>query len=473
MTLTRRLLLLALISVLPAIVIWTYTEVTLRRAREAEVQDLALRQAQLAASEIERIFEGVRSLLVAVGEVPSVRALDTAACVPYLAALQPKVPYLVSIVGLDPERQVRCRQRAPPDERFDRPLVFPGGAPGERTSSSGEIHGGRIAKEARAAARPPLPRQGRTDRRRRRGGARSRLVRPATQRAQPARRMVRSRSRIATASSSPASRCRSGSSGTRSPTRFKLSSPRRSRGAIEVHEPGRRQARPRLHSGLATRPSTSMSAPASRRRCLQHHRRGREARLRAHRRRLRPGPLPGLARRPRFRREAVRHHGRRRPRLAHGSYDARIEGSARQRRVWASRRRLQRTHGRRRAAAARRAGKRGAGPPCPRSRPDGHLVVRPDEARGRLVVEGRDPARAFRPTKTSTRPMPSGSRSSIRTTGRRRTGLGEGHRRGRRLRGGVSRSCTRTAASTGSTARGRVFFDAGASPCASSASFRT
>jgi Tfp pilus assembly protein PilE len=37
MTLTKRLLLLALISVLPAIVIWTYTEVSLRRARETSV----------------------------------------------------------------------------------------------------------------------------------------------------------------------------------------------------------------------------------------------------------------------------------------------------------------------------------------------------------------------------------------------------------------------------------------------------
>ena len=61
MSLTRRLLLVALISVLPAIVIWTYTEVSLRRAREAEINGLAMRQAQLAASEVERIFEGIRT----------------------------------------------------------------------------------------------------------------------------------------------------------------------------------------------------------------------------------------------------------------------------------------------------------------------------------------------------------------------------------------------------------------------------
>ncbi|MBM6594352.1 sensor histidine kinase [Microvirga pudoricolor] len=109
MSLTRRLLLVALISVLPAIVIWTYTEVSLRRAREAEINGLALRQAQLAASEIERIFEGVRSLLVAVEEVPSVRDFNGPACTSYLGNLRAKVPYLDAVVVLDPNGLARCQ----------------------------------------------------------------------------------------------------------------------------------------------------------------------------------------------------------------------------------------------------------------------------------------------------------------------------------------------------------------------------
>ncbi|WP_210485850.1 sensor histidine kinase [Microvirga antarctica] len=110
MTLTRRLLLLALISVLPAIVIWTYTEVSLRRAREAEVTELAVRQARLAASELERILDGIQSLLLAVDETPSIRALNAPACSTYLRSLQQKVPHLVSLVALDMEGAVRCRQ---------------------------------------------------------------------------------------------------------------------------------------------------------------------------------------------------------------------------------------------------------------------------------------------------------------------------------------------------------------------------
>jgi PAS domain S-box-containing protein len=109
MTLTRRLLLLALISVLPAIVIWTYTEVSLRRDREAEVNDLAIRQVQMVGAELERIFDGVHGLLLAVDETPSIRAFDTAACSPYLKAIQEKVPYVLSFVAMDISGHVRCR----------------------------------------------------------------------------------------------------------------------------------------------------------------------------------------------------------------------------------------------------------------------------------------------------------------------------------------------------------------------------
>ncbi|MCB5176135.1 sensor histidine kinase [Microvirga lenta] len=110
MTLTKRLLLLALISVLPALVIWTYTEVSLRRAREAEVNDLAIRQAGVAASELERIFDGIQSLLIAVDETPSIRTFNAPACSNYLRALQQKVPYLLAFVALDLDGRVRCQQ---------------------------------------------------------------------------------------------------------------------------------------------------------------------------------------------------------------------------------------------------------------------------------------------------------------------------------------------------------------------------
>jgi PAS domain S-box-containing protein len=126
MTLTKRLLLLALISVLPAIVMWTYTEVSLRRAREAEVNDIVIRQARVAGSEIERIFDGIESLLIAVDEAPSIRTFSTPSCSAYLRSLQLKVPYLLAFVALDLEGRVRCQHAQLPggDLRFSNRSYF-------------------------------------------------------------------------------------------------------------------------------------------------------------------------------------------------------------------------------------------------------------------------------------------------------------------------------------------------------------
>jgi PAS domain S-box-containing protein len=99
---------LAVISVLPAIVIWTYTEVSLRRAREAEVNDFVIRQAQLAASELEHIVSGINNLLLAVDETRSIRTFDTPVCNTYFNSLQQKVPHLAAFVVLDLDGAVRC-----------------------------------------------------------------------------------------------------------------------------------------------------------------------------------------------------------------------------------------------------------------------------------------------------------------------------------------------------------------------------
>jgi len=112
MTLTRRLLLLALISVLPAIVIWAFTEVSLRRAREAEVSELVIRQARLAASEVNHIFGGVHSLLLAMDETSSIRTFNTPACNAYLHSVHRKVPHIAAFVVLDTDGAVRCNDRS-------------------------------------------------------------------------------------------------------------------------------------------------------------------------------------------------------------------------------------------------------------------------------------------------------------------------------------------------------------------------
>ena len=101
MTLTRRLLLLALISVLPAIVIWTIHGGFPSARPGSGGHDLALRQAQLAASELERIFDGIRSLLVAVAEMPAIRWLDTPPAAHIWRRFRTRFRYILSITAID------------------------------------------------------------------------------------------------------------------------------------------------------------------------------------------------------------------------------------------------------------------------------------------------------------------------------------------------------------------------------------
>jgi hypothetical protein len=123
LTLAQRLFLLVVVALLPALAIQAYNELDLRRSREAEVRELALRQAELAASELSQILEGVHSLLTAVAEVPAVRALDAGPCAAFLATLQPRVSHVRSIAALDLAGRVACRNSpAPPGLRLaDRP----------------------------------------------------------------------------------------------------------------------------------------------------------------------------------------------------------------------------------------------------------------------------------------------------------------------------------------------------------------
>ncbi len=112
MKLTRRLIALSLVALAPAAAIQIYNEFVMRQARETEVHETAIRSAEQAAFELERIIEGARGVLIAISKVDAVRALDTDRCVAYLSSLQPDVPHLASVAALDLGGQLRCRQDA-------------------------------------------------------------------------------------------------------------------------------------------------------------------------------------------------------------------------------------------------------------------------------------------------------------------------------------------------------------------------
>ena len=88
MTILSRLFLLVAVALLPAIAIQAYNEFDLRRARQVEVQNQALSLAKLAAAEQQQIVQGIRQVLIALSELPSIKARDSQACNAYLAAMQ-------------------------------------------------------------------------------------------------------------------------------------------------------------------------------------------------------------------------------------------------------------------------------------------------------------------------------------------------------------------------------------------------
>ena len=108
MTILSRLFLLVAVALLPAIAIQAYNEFDLRRVRQVEVQNQALRLAKLAAAEQQQIVQGIRQVLVALSELPSIKARDSQACNAYLAAMKPRFPAFLTFIVTDLDGQPFC-----------------------------------------------------------------------------------------------------------------------------------------------------------------------------------------------------------------------------------------------------------------------------------------------------------------------------------------------------------------------------
>jgi signal transduction histidine kinase len=92
---------LVAVALLPAIAIQAYNEFDLRRARQVEVQNQALSLAKLAAAEQQQIVQGIRQVLIAMSELPSIKARDSQACDAYLAAIQQRFPAFIRFLVTD------------------------------------------------------------------------------------------------------------------------------------------------------------------------------------------------------------------------------------------------------------------------------------------------------------------------------------------------------------------------------------
>ncbi|MBR1121328.1 response regulator [Bradyrhizobium lablabi] len=101
MSILSRLFVLVAVAILPVIAIQAYSELAQRRSREVEVQDHATNLARLSAAEQQQIVQGIRQVLIAMSELPSIKTKDSQACNAYLAALHERFPAFITFLVTD------------------------------------------------------------------------------------------------------------------------------------------------------------------------------------------------------------------------------------------------------------------------------------------------------------------------------------------------------------------------------------
>ncbi|MDR6292667.1 two-component sensor histidine kinase [Inquilinus ginsengisoli] len=108
MNLLSRLFLLVVLAVAPGIVLQGYNEYALRIARTNEIQDDAIRLANVAAGAQFRIVDGVRQLLAAMARVPAIREGQGGRCTEVVDDLRSEVPSLTAIAVVDADGNLLC-----------------------------------------------------------------------------------------------------------------------------------------------------------------------------------------------------------------------------------------------------------------------------------------------------------------------------------------------------------------------------
>ncbi|MET0220992.1 MAG: ATP-binding protein [Tardiphaga sp.] len=86
----------------------SYNEFDLRRSREMEVQEQVLGLAKLAAAEQQQIVQGISQALIALSEVPAIKAKDAQRCEDYLSRIKERYPEFISFIVVDMKGDVFC-----------------------------------------------------------------------------------------------------------------------------------------------------------------------------------------------------------------------------------------------------------------------------------------------------------------------------------------------------------------------------
>lgn len=138
MSLLARLYLLVALALLPALLIQGAAELSLRRDREAQARDEALRLAEFTASDVDGLLDGAATLLAALARAPAVRRGDGPACGRLLDEIGRDLRRYVDLAAVGRDGRWVCAQGGPPPES-------PGGA-GRPAFAAGPADGGlRVA----------------------------------------------------------------------------------------------------------------------------------------------------------------------------------------------------------------------------------------------------------------------------------------------------------------------------------------
>jgi two-component sensor histidine kinase len=125
-SLAQRIFLVTALALAPAVAIVIYNAVTLRDSRTAELHTEALRSAELAALELERIISGTDSIMTVMANSPVVARRDREECSAFLERIVTALPFLSSISIIGPDGTVWCMPERPDTALYvgDRPYFI-------------------------------------------------------------------------------------------------------------------------------------------------------------------------------------------------------------------------------------------------------------------------------------------------------------------------------------------------------------
>jgi two-component sensor histidine kinase len=108
MPLTKRIVGLVALALVPALAIQGYNEYALRSARGEAVRGEAMRAARSVAADLGQFGRGTRQVLGILAEVPEIRDKDPATCTSYLKTLLGKVPGAFFFGVADADGSIVC-----------------------------------------------------------------------------------------------------------------------------------------------------------------------------------------------------------------------------------------------------------------------------------------------------------------------------------------------------------------------------